>query len=376
MKRILFISSNTHTPWGGSEVLWYKTAVFLKSQKTDIDVVVAARKWPHVPRHIQEIMDVGGCIYDLPMNPTTPMEYLKGKCKGALELQKKRLIQKVSPDLILHSMGKGFEGGDWMRVAHDLSVPYSNLIQLASELQWPSNGEVDLYRNGYRHAHANFFVSEGNRNIVCRQLGMDLPNAAIVRNPIPVSRHVLPYPKIKEEYHLALPAQLVPIHKGQDLLFEVLAQEKWKQRPLHLSLYGDGDCQKSLQYYSQYLGLKNVHFKGYSTNIEEVWRKNHLLVMSSRMEGLPLTLIEAMSCGRSAVVTGVAGMPECVKDGETGFIAKAAHPEFLDDALERAWQSRHHWQKMGELAAEQVQKLIPYEPVGEFANTLLKLLRE
>ena len=92
------------------------------------------------------------------------------------------------------------------------------------------------------------------------------------------------------------------------------------------------------------------------------------------MEGLPLTLIEAMSCGRSAVVTGVAGMKECLQDGETGFVAKAAHPEFLDDALERAWQERGRWKSMGELAAERVQDLIPFEPVEEFAHILLRQL--
>ncbi len=374
MKRILFISSNIHTPWGGSELLWYKTAVFLKTKIVDVDVAVIARKWPRIPRHIQEIATAGAQIHDLPMPATTPATYVRAKFCRTVEKQKKRLIQKIAPDLILHSMGKSFEGNDWMQIAYELGLPYINLIHLASELQWPGNGEVDLYRAGYKHACANFFVSNGNRDMVCRQLGMDIENSAIVRNPISVSRTILPYPEINEGYHLALPALLVPIHKGHDILFEVLAQEKWKQRPLHLNLYGSGDHSKSLQYYSQYMGLKNVHFKGYSTNIEELWSRNHLLVMSSRMEGLPLTLIEAMSCGRSAVVTGVAGMKECLQDGETGFVAKAAHPEFLDDALERAWQERGRWKSMGELAAERVQDLIPFEPVEEFAHILLRQL--
>lgn len=372
MKRILFISSNIHTPWGGSELLWYKTAVFLASQEADVEVVVVARKWPHIPPHIQEIADAGGRIYDLPLPPTTSMEYLKGKLRRSIEMQKKMLLQKISPDLLLHSMGKSFEGSDWMQIAHKLSVPYVNLVHLASDLQWPDDGEVDLYQKGYDQARVNFFVSEGNRGMVCKQLGMDIVNSAIVRNPISVAREILPYPETKQGYNLALPATLVPIHKGHDVLFEVFAQPKWKKRPLHLNLYGTGNYGKSLQSYSQYLGLKNIHFRGYSKNIAEVWAENHLLIMSSRMEGLPLTLIEAMSCGRSAVVTGVAGK-ECIQDGETGFVAKAAHPEFLDEALERAWQKREQWQEMGGLAAKRVRALIPFDPVEAFAHTLLKL---
>jgi glycosyltransferase involved in cell wall biosynthesis len=371
MKRFLFISSNIHAPWGGSELLWYKTAVFLIEKRTEADVAVIARKWPTLPHHVREIRDAGGHIFDLPVSPTTPFEYAKAKIWKPIDEQKSSLIRKFSPHLIVHSMGKSFEGGDWMKIAHELSVPYVNIIHLASELQWPSDDDVDMYRSGYDKAHCNYFVSEANKAIVCRQLGMEIANSTIVRNPISVSRKILPYPETGEGYHIALPALLVPIHKGQDIIFEVLSQKKWKQRPLHLNLYGTGDYSKSLSYYSRYLGLENVHFEGYEKNIEAVWRKNHLLIMSSRMEGLPLTLIEAMSCGRPAIVTGVAGMKECVLDGKTGFIARSAHPEFLDEAMEKAWNCREHWPKMGLLAAEWVKERIPFEPVEEFARTLL-----
>ncbi|MBU1565767.1 MAG: glycosyltransferase family 4 protein [Proteobacteria bacterium] len=375
MKRMLFISSNIHTPWGGSEALWYKTAVFLKTKKSKIEVAVITKKWPIVPGHIQEIADAGGIICDYPVPPTTPIEYLKSKFRKSIEGQKKTLIQRFSPDLILHSMGKSFEGGDWMKIANDLAIPYVNLIHLASELQWPDNDEIELYRKGYKNAFRNFFVSQDNRNVTCKQLGLEITNYDIVRNPISVSRKILPYPETGAGFHLSLPAALVPIHKGQDILFEVLAQAKWKQRPLHLNLFGTGYYSASLQYYCHYLGLKNVHFKGYASNIDEVWSKNHILIMSSRMEGLPLTLVEAMSCGRAAIVTAVAGMKDCIQDGETGYIAQGAHPEFLDDALERAWQGKDHWQNMGVLAAERMKELIPFEPTEEFAKILLSLLK-
>ncbi len=374
MKRILFISSNIHTPWGGSEVLWYKTAVSLKRRNRDVDVAVIARKWPSVPAHIREIAESGGLIYDLPMYPATPLEYLKSRFLRSVPARRKALLERISPDLVVHSMGKSFEGGDWMEICRESGVAYVNVIHLASELQWPENSEVECYRKGYRNAAVNYFVSRGNRDMVSRQLGMDMIHSAIIRNPITVSRSIQPYPQTAQGYHMALPAMLVPIHKGHDILFDVLAQEKWKQRPLHLNLYGVGAQEKSLRCYSEYLGLKNVHFRGYSTNLEEVWAQNHLLVMASRMEGLPLTLIEAMCCGRSAVVTGVAGMKEIVKDGETGFVAGAAHSESLDEALERAWQKREQWQEMGQRSFEMIQDLLPYEPEDEFAAVLLGLL--
>ena len=374
MKRILFISSNIHTPWGGSEVLWYKSALFLQTQATGVAVCVIARKWPHTPRHIQEIKDAGGTVYTLPMHPTTPVEYVKGKLLGPVEKRRKKLLQKIAPDLLVHSMGKAFEGSDWMHIAAELSIPYVNLVQLASELQWPSNDEVDQYRDAYRSARCNCFVAKRNMELVCKQLGMELESAAVVRNPINVARRILPYPDTTDGFYLALPAQLVPIHKGQDILFEVLAQDKWKARPFYLHLYGAGEHEKSLRYYCHYLGLKNVLFKGYATNIEELWENNHLLVMSSRMEGLPLTLVEAMACGRAAVLTDVAGMNELVHEGETGFLAEAVTVDSFDDALERAWQAREQWQQMGIDAANRLQEHIPFDPVEEFSRLLLAQL--
>ena len=374
MKRILFISSNIHTPWGGSEVLWYKSALFLQTQQVGVEVVVVARKWPHVPRHIQEIKDAGGTVYTLPMYPTTPVEYVKGKLLGPVEKRRKKLLQKIAPDLLVHSMGKAFEGSDWMHIAAELSIPYVNLVQLASELQWPSNDEVVLYRDGYRGARCNCFVAKRNMELVSKQLGMEFERAAVVRNPIGVDRRILPYPETVNGFCMALPAQLVPIHKGQDILFEVLAQNKWKTRPLYLHLYGTGEHEKSLRCYCQYLGLEKVVFKGYATNIEELWADNHLLVMSSRMEGLPLTLVEAMACGRAAVLTDVAGMNELLREGETGFLAEAVTVDSLDDALERAWQAREQWQQMGIEAANQLQEHTPFDPVEAFSHLLLKQL--
>ena len=372
MKRILFISSNIHTPWGGSEVLWYKAALYLLRNES-ARVAVAARKWPTTPFHIQEISDAGGLILDLPMPPATPLEYLKSKYSGSVEYRRKKLVRNFSPDLIVHSMGKSFEGGDWMDIAHSLQIPYVNVIQLSSELQWPDNDEIEQYTRGYGNACKNLFVSHSNRELIARQLGMLLPQSDIVRNPITVARELIPYPDTNNGYRLALPAQLVPIHKGQDILFEVLARDKWRNRPLSLNLYGDGAHSSSLSRYCAYLGLENVHFRGYATDIAEVWSQNHMLIMTSRMEGLPLTLIEAMSCGRAAIVTAVAGMPECLEEGKTGFIAEAPHPGLVDEALERAWAAAGPMAGNGYAGGSEGKGVDSFRPCREFVKTLLNL---
>ena len=119
--------------------------------------------------------------------------------------------------------------------------------------------------------------------------------------------------------------------------------------------------------------MENVEFRGHVGSIQDVWKNHHLLVLPSRLEGLPLVLVEAMLCGRPAVVTNVAGNSEVLDDNETGFLAAAPTAAHFDEAMERAWQRRNQWEDMGREAARRIRLAVPEDPVGVFADQLMKL---
>ena len=101
----------------------------------------------------------------------------------------------------------------------------------------------------------------------------------------------------------------------------------------------EGDNRGSLERLAQRLGLADrVVFEGHVAGVEKIWSLNHVLVMPSRIEGLPLAIIEAMLCGRPVVATDVAGAE--VVDGVTGFLAEAATVGSVGNALERFWPAR------------------------------------
>ena len=95
-----------------------------------------------------------------------------------------------------------------------------------------------------------------------------------------------------------------------------------------------------------------------------------MLVLPSRYEGLPLTLVEAMWCGRPAVVTDVGGNAELCVDDETGFVAPAATESSFTDTLQRAWERRREWLEMGRAARARVEDQMPKDPVGVFCELL------
>ena len=104
-----------------------------------------------------------------------------------------------------------------------------------------------------------------------------------------------------------------------------------------------------------------VVFEGHVADIEKVWALNHVLVMPSRIEGLPLAVIEAMLCGRPVVATDVAGA-EVIEDGVTGFLAEAATVGCVGNALERFWARRGEAEEIGALAAKKIRDLVPPDP--------------
>jgi glycosyltransferase involved in cell wall biosynthesis len=119
--------------------------------------------------------------------------------------------------------------------------------------------------------------------------------------------------------------------------------------------------------------LTSVELVGFVDDIEQLWSCYHALVLPSRFEGMPLALVEAMLCGRPCIVTDVGGNPELVRDGVNGFLAKAPTVEFLDEAMNRAWENRHRLREMGQRAAIDVRQWVSPDPTEDFARELIAL---
>jgi glycosyltransferase involved in cell wall biosynthesis len=200
-------------------------------------------------------------------------------------------------------------------------------------------------------------------------------NAEIVRNPFLVSGTPLPWPSDRDDaIKLACVARLDTGEKGQDILLHVLAREPWRSRNLFVSFFGAGSNGQGLRDLARRLALQNVVFPGFVSDVESIWKTHHALVLPSRAEGLPISLIEAMMCGRFAIVTNEGGNSEVVEEGRTGFIANSAKVDEFDSAMERAWAVREQWECFGKAAGMSVRTMVPLDPVASFTSRLLGLV--
>lgn len=235
----------------------------------------------------------------------------------------------------------------------------------------PSDEKLPRLRALYAGAQSCCFVSEHNRRLTEQQLGMALPQATVVRNPflVPWTPRT-DWPDDGAGLRLACIGRLFTMEKGQDLLLRVMARDKWRNRPLFVTIYGKGANREGLEGMAAFLGLTKVSFGGFVSDIAEVWRQHHGLILPSRCEGLPLVVVEAMLSCRVPIVTDVGGSREVVDDGATGFIASAPTEAALDEAMERAWQRRDEWRALGAAASDRIRMLVPPDPAAVLAIML------
>ncbi len=93
--------------------------------------------------------------------------------------------------------------------------------------------------------------------------------------------------------------------------------------------------------------------------------------MPSRFEGLPLTLAEALLCGRRVVATGVSGNSEVIEDEVTNRLTrKRAHLPALLEALERFWVRQAEVEEIGKLAARRIRQRVPIDSIQVFSQKI------
>lgn len=86
---------------------------------------------------------------------------------------------------------------------------------------------------------------------------------------------------------------------------------------------GDGDEREKLENLIEKYNIKNnIYLLGWRRDISNILNSSDFFVMTSLWEGLPISTIEAMSCGLVPIVNDVDGQKEIIKDNENGFLIK------------------------------------------------------
>jgi colanic acid/amylovoran biosynthesis glycosyltransferase len=150
-------------------------------------------------------------------------------------------------------------------------------------------------------------------------------------------------------------SRLVP-KKGIDCLLSAVALLARQRPDLCLEVIGTGPLDAALRRQAEELGIaERVDFRGPlpSTDVMEALNRCAMLVLPCRIDesgdrdGLPTVLLEALACATPVVTTDILGLPELVRNGETGVLVTPDDPPGLAAAIARLLEDPVHAAALG-----------------------------
>jgi len=141
--------------------------------------------------------------------------------------------------------------------------------------------------------------------------------------------------------------------KRQDVLLHAFARVRRRFSQARLLLVGDGPLREPLQSLAAALGLgDSAHFTGYQARPGTFLQAMDVFALTSRSEGMPLSILEAWATGLPVVASDVGGLPELVQNGSTGLLCPCGDVGATAAALEALLAAPSLRQQLGEAGRE------------------------
>ncbi|MCX5390684.1 glycosyltransferase [Streptomyces sp. NBC_00094] len=146
--------------------------------------------------------------------------------------------------------------------------------------------------------------------------------------------------------------------KGVDMLLDAWAEVAPRHPDWTLRVYGSGEEEAALKQQAEELGLTgSVEWMGRTSDVPGALRESSLFALSSRGEGFPLALMEAMATAVPCVAFDVApGVREIITDGENGLIAAPGNTSEFARKLDELISDKELRDRMGEKARVDIQR--------------------
>ncbi len=182
--------------------------------------------------------------------------------------------------------------------------------------------------------------------------------------------------KILKRENVILSVGRLDYLKGFDLLiksFSNINSKNWK-----LFIVGDGEYRKNLEIMVEYLNLSDkIYFLGKQKDIESYYKKASIFVLSSRTEGFPNVLCEAMANGVATISFDCDfGPRDIIKNGVDGVLVPAENTELLGKEIEKLINSPKLREKLGKKALK-INSILSIDKIAnEWKDLIFSILKK
>jgi glycosyltransferase involved in cell wall biosynthesis len=161
--------------------------------------------------------------------------------------------------------------------------------------------------------------------------------------------------------------------KNHEYFLEIAREVCRQTDSVRFIIIGDGELREQLTVSAKLKNLDGkVFFAGFLKDAGKIYSDLDIVALTSRNEGTPVTLIEAMACGKPVISANVGGVADIVTDNRTGCLAPQDQPEIFAKKILRLCRNQTLRKTIGQRARKKILKLYTVEKLAAEINNLYK----
>ena len=270
----------------------------------------------------------------------------------------KKLIKDVAPDIVFsYTIKPNIYGG---LAAASLKIPYvPNITGLGISIEnggFTQKVMLFLYKCGIRKAQTVFFQNISNKEFFEKKHVISGKCDLLPGSGVNLIKHCREdYPVSESPIIFSFVGRMM---REKGIVELIDAAKIIKERHNNVLFRAIGNCEPGFEErLSQLEASKYIEFLGFRTDVHDLIKESHVVVLPSYHEGMANVLLEAAACARPVIATRVPGCQETFDEGVSGFGCNAKDVDSLVEAIEKFISlSMEERESMGLKGREKVEK--------------------
>lgn len=314
----------------------------------------------------------GGVLFDALKEKGVPCRKLEKLVHPIRPLQDmaafreiRAVLSKTRPDLVTtHSNKAGLLGRLAARSLHIPAVHTSHGFLFSANPKSPGGHFYRLMEKIAARVSERIIAVAESEFKTAENLRVITPSKmTVVHNGLPELNPPLTAEPATDPPRLVMVARFA---EPKDHLTLLQALGAFKEKSWTLSLVGDGEGRSRAEKITAEEGIsKQVEFLGGREDVPAILNESQVFVLSSRREGFPLSVLEAMRAGLPVVASHVGGISEAVEEGISGFLFPPGDVEALQCCLGKLLDDPSLRQSMGEAGRKRFLKYFTLDRMVE-----------